>query len=273
MKRTLLSYLAALAVLLAAFGPVLPAMAQTPVASPAATADPFALPANHRILRIRAGNGFDYLRLDGGGLAYLNGDLVDDGLSRVPVPQWLETWYTDMRVVDQYFTYVVMVPDDVAATTGVIVDIRLLSFPDHDAAAAAVPATFDVLLRQAEENPTASQGITMHPEPPDHDQAIVGMTGIDLAFNLQTGAQGEFVVPFTRFIAQSGAMVASIKVTSADEAFNDAVARALLDAQLGCLAVNDFCQPVPLPTDVPFAPGTPVATPVAARPIRRSRLR
>ena len=269
MKRTLLSHLAALVVICLACAPVFPATAQTPVATPAATADPFVLLANHRILRIRAGNGFDYLRLEGGGLAYLNGDLVDDGLSRVPVPQWLETWYTDMRVVDQYFTYVVMVPEDATVPTAVIIDIRLLSFPDHDAAAAAVPATFDVLIRQAQENPTASQGITMHPDPPDHDQAIIGMTGIDLSFN----PQGGFVVPFTRFIAQEGAIVASIKVTSPDEGFNDAVARDLLTAQLACLAVNDFCQPVPLPTDVPFAPGTPVATPIAAGPVRRFRLR
>lgn len=272
MKRMMPQYLATLVVLCLTATLMLPAGAQTPVASPAATSDPFALPANLRILRIRAGNGFDYLRLDGGGLAYLNADLVDDGLSRVPVPQWLETWYTDMGVMDQYMTYVIMVPEDATTPTGVIIDIRLLTFPDDAHSAAAVPATFDVLLRQAEENPAASQGITMYPAPPDHDQAIIGVTGFDPGFNTQNGAQGEFVAPFTRFIAQEGNMVASIKVTSADEAFNDAIARELLSDQLACLTANEFCQPVPVPA-VPYQPGTPVASPVAVAPHERSTLR
>lgn len=251
----------------------LAANAQTPVAWPIVTEHPFQLPANLLVLRIRAGNGFDYLRLDGGGLAYLNADLVDNGLSRVPVPQWLETWYTDMRVMDQYMTYVVMVPGQTEAPTGVIIDIGLLAFPDSAHAAAAVPASFDVLLRQANENQAASQEITRLPDPPAHDQAIIGVTGVDPSFNIRTGAQGEFTVPFTRFIAQQGAMVASVKVTSADETFNDAVARALLADQLACLTANEFCQPVPVPADVPYAPGTPIASPVAAVPGIGSRQR
>lgn len=271
MKRMPPPYHAALLILCLASALVLPAAAQTPVASPVATSDPFALPANLRILRIRGGNGFDYLRLEGGGLAYLNADLVDDGLSRIPVPQWLETWYTDMRVLDQYMTYVVMVPGDAATPTGVIIDIRLLTFPDDAHAAAAVPASFDVLLRQADENSAASQGITMHPDPPTHDQAIIGVTGIDPGVNTRTGAQGGFVVPFTRFIAQEGNTVASVKVTSADEAFNDAVARELLSDQLTCLTANEFCQPVPVPAGVPYNPGTPLASPVAVRRQEPSR--
>ncbi len=149
----------------------------------------------------------------------------------------------------------------------------MLTFPDDDHAAAAVPASFDVLLRQAEENPSASQGITKHPDPPDHDQAIIGVTGVDLGFNTRTGAQGEFLVPFTRFIAQEGNMVASIKVTSADEAFNDAVARELLSDQLACLMTNEFCQPVPIPAGITYQPGTPVASPVAVVPGITSRQR
>ncbi len=246
----------------------LPAVAQTPVA----TANPFALPANLRVLRIRAGNGFDYLRIRDGGLAYVNSDLVDDGLSRVPVPKWLETWYTDMRVLDQYMTYVMMVPEDVAITSGVVIDIRLLTFPDDAHAAAAVPASFDVLLQQADEFPAASQEITKLPDPPDHYQAIIGVTGVDPGFNIRTGAQGEFVLPFTRFIAQEGNIVASVKVTSADQAFNDAVARELLSDQLACLTANEFCQPVPIP-GVPYQPGTPVASPVAVVPETASRQR
>lgn len=270
MKRPLLSHLVALVLVLLASGPVLPAVAQTPVASPVATADPFALPANLRILRVHAGNGFDFMRTDDGGLAYLSGDLVDDGLSTVPVPQWLETWYTDMQVRDHYFTYAVMVPEDAADTTVIVIDIRLLSFPDHEAAAAAVPASFDVLLRQAEEDPAASQAIVRHPDPPAHAGAIIGVTGTDLAVNVTPGVQGAFVtLPFTRFIAQDGEMVASVKVISADESFNEAVARELLAAQLDCLAMNEFCVPVPLPGGVPFAPATPVASPVAAMPASR----
>jgi hypothetical protein len=270
MKRPLLSHLAALVIFLLASGPALPAMAQTPAASPVATADPFALPATHRILRIYAGNGFDFLRTDDGQLAYLSGDLVDDGLSTVPVPQWLEDWYTDMQVLDHYFTYAVMAPEDTVEPTGIIVDIRLLSFPDHDAAGAAVPASFDLLMRQAEEDPSASQGITMHPDVPPHDGAIIGVTGSDLIFNVMPGVQGEFVTaPFTRFIAQDGAMVASVKVISPDESFNEAVAQELLAAQLDCLAVKGACAPVPLPAGIPFAPATPVASPVAVMPPAR----
>lgn len=259
MKRILLSFL----VMLLASGTV-PAAAQTPVTG-AVPADPFALPANHLILRMTAGNGFDYLRLDGGALAYVNGDLVDEGLSRVPVPQWLETWYTDMRVVDLYFSYVVMVPEDPGPLSAVIVDIRLLSFPDVDAAAAAVPGSFDVLQRQADEIPDASKEITLHPNPPGHDEAIIGVTGVDPSLNLATGALGEYQVPFSRFIAQDGAMVASIKVTSADAAFNDAVARELLAAQLACIAADAPCTPVSLPAGIDFMPATPVASPVAIR--------
>lgn len=271
MKRTLLSRLAALAIICLASAPVLSATAQTPVASPIATADPFALPANLRILRIHAGNGFDYLRLEDGRLAYVNGDLVDDGLSTVPVPQWLETWYTDMRVVDHYMAYVAMVSDASAASDVIMIDIRLLSFPDHDAAAGAVPATYDVLLRQAEEDPRASQGIDMLPDLPENDGAIIGVTGTDPSLDPRTGAQSLFTVPFTRFIAQQGAIVASVKVASADAAFNDVVARELLATQLDCLMADELCPPVPIPADVTYEPGQPVATPAAARPMSRSR--
>lgn len=270
MKRTLLSHLTALVIICLASAPTLTAVAQTPAASRTATPDPFVLPANHRIVRIREGNGFEYLRLHQAGIAYADGDLVDEGLSTVPVPPSLEQWYTALQMEDMYFSYAIMVPEGENGVAGAIaVDIRLMSFEDGDAAGVMVPASVGVLIQQAGVSPTASRDLALIDDVPDHDEAIIGITGTDPAVDTRPPVRA----PFSRFIAQHGTIVASVKVSGADEALNDAVARELLAAQLACLEERGVCVPVPLPAGTADQPGTAVASPVAHRSTTCTRRR
>lgn len=266
MKRFLSSCIVALMVV-----SMLPTtgLAQTPAA--AATPDPFALPVNLRIIRIREGNGFDFARLGPGSLARVNQYLIDDGQILTETSPSLREWFTELRIEDMYISYVILAPEgEAAADAGITVDIRLITFPDGASAEAMVPASIDILNEQAEEDPNASQDISAMEDLPQHEQVITGVTGMDPSFDVQTGAQGLFRVPFTRFIAQDGTIVASVKVTSLDPAFNDAAARELLAAQLECLAADVFCDPVRLPGGIDYAPATPTASPVAVTsPVRR----
>lgn len=265
MTRFLSTCLAAL-VLLSASG--LAAMAQTPVA----TADPFMLPINQLVLRIREGNGFRYVTDDSGVIAYDNGPLVTDGGSHPVVPESIAALYTDLGVQDLYYAFAALTSEDQAGVGNiVVVDIRLTTFPDAAGAARLVDSSLDLLVEQAETNPNASRDIAAITDLPDHDQAIMGATGTDPAGGIRPSM---FRDPFTRFIAQAGAVTASVKVASPDQAFNDAVARELLAAQLECLAAEGVCVPVPLPAGVSFTPGTPepLATPVTVTAPGRFRL-
>jgi hypothetical protein len=103
----------------------------------------------------------------------------------------------------------------------------------------------------------------MDPAISAHDPSVIEVTGLDASPNGASDSQEPASVPFTRLIAQRGAMVTTVKVTSADPAVNEAIARDLLAAQLGCLAAGNACVPVALPAGVEFPPGTPVASPVA----------
>lgn len=270
MTRFLSTLLAGLLALSAMGGGAPRAVAQTPVA----TADPFLLPINLQVQRITDGNDFTYLRDASGAMAYVNGYLVDDGETTSPVPEPVADMYRDLQIEDMYVTYGILIPDDGEVPRyGIVVDIRLLTFPDHGTAEEMVRSSTDVLTQQAMDDPNASQEISALTDLPVHSEAIAGATGTDAAIDLRTGAQGLFRVPFTRYFAQSGTTVASVKVTSPDPAFNEAVARELLAAQIGCVEADTFCSPIPLPGGVDYAPEMPIASPAALTPAGRSSFR
>jgi len=254
MKRILSACL--VLVLLVSHG--MPAAAQTPVATP----DPFALPVNHLLLRITEGNGYEYLIDETGVLVYGNVYLVRHGEIPEDIPPGLEDIYTRLGVQHIYYMYVVMMPEDRAADSaqdvGITIEMRLITLEDGDSAAELVALYPDIIA-------DAGEAPSMIPDPPEHDGAIVGVTGMEPYINLASGRPTDIEVPYARFIAQHGTTVASAKVSGLDPTFNDAVARELLSAQLGCLEANEFCVPMPLPGDIPYEPGTPVASPAAWR--------
>jgi hypothetical protein len=230
------------------------AVAQIPVA----TADPFALPINHRILRMTEGNGYAYATNLRGGLVYENVFIVNDGVVHEDILDTTRAWYEDHDIQDLYLTYTRMFPDDMKRdTSGIAIQIRLATLPDTDAAAQLVPDTLVLMFMQQREGPGFAQEIVSMEDVPDHDQAIIGVTGTDVYYGVVTGDPAGFRAPFTRFIAQSGTTVASIKVTSLDPLFNDTLARQLLAGQLECLAIDVPCVPTPLPTGMDFEPVLP----------------
>jgi hypothetical protein len=128
------------------------------------------------------------------------------------------------------------------------------------------------MFEQQVEGPKFAQDIVAIEDVPGHDEAIIGVTGTDVYYGVVTGDPAAFRAPFTRFIAQSGTTVASVKVTSLDPAFNDALARHLLTEQLACLATDSPCVPITLPSGMDFSPATPVPEArkaSARRPIAR----
>lgn len=235
--------------------PVTSASTQTPVATP----DPFALPVNLLVLRIREGNGYGYVRDQSGAPLYGNGYLVRDGEIATTVPPPFADFYEDHEVHNLYDAYTIMVQDEeiTEPSISIAVQVRLATVPDGDMAGRLVDASPAFFTHLSGAGDRFSQDIIVMTDLPDHDEAITGFTGTDQYDGLVNG-DAAFRMPFTRFIAQHGTIVASIKVTGPDPAFNDAVARELLAAQLACIAADQFCVPVPLPSNVPFEPGTPV---------------
>lgn len=249
--------------------PGMPSTAQTPVATP----DPFALPVNLLVLRMREGNGYHYVRDQSGTLLYENGYLVRDGETATTVPPAFADLYEDHAVRDLYDAYTSMVPDEemTEPTIGIAIQVRLATVPDGDMAGRLVEASPAFFTRMSRAGDRFSQDITVMTDLPDHHEAITGFTGTDQYYGLVNG-NAALRVPFARFIAQHGTMVASVKVTSPDPAFNDAIARELLSAQLACIEADQFCVPVPIPAGTPYEPGTPVASPAAVAPASRTAI-
>lgn len=274
MKRLSHACLAALVVLLLAWGPATPVTAQTPVASPVATPDPFTLPVNHLLLRIHEGNGWEYMTGPSGILMYVNDYAIRHGEVFGEMPPDLAEMYSELDTRHLYSMTVIVAPVGFPAgqdgQSGVMIETRLTTFADGDAAARLVHNSPDLLADQSPNVPGAG-GIEPIAEVPEHDEAIVGVTGMAPSVVLATGEQSGYPVPYTVYIAQHGTTVASVKVTSLDPTFNDVAARELLAAQLACVEANVFCQPVPIPADVPYEPATPVASPVAVRPVNRTQ--
>lgn len=258
--------------------PAMHAAAQTPVATPAVTPDPFMLPVNHLVLRITEGNGFSYVRDATGGPYYDNIHIIDDGVFPDDLPAFLADIYTDVGMQDMYYMYVSLIPDaPFLQPRGlpITVEMRLITVADGDSAARLVEVYPDILRPPLTPGEPPAE-ITVIADPPAHDEAIVGVTGRDPYFDIDTGEPVGIEVPYARLIAQAGTIVASAKVTSTDPAFNDAVARQLLAAQLDCLTAEGVCVPIALPAGVPYEPAPPVASPVAImpetrQPIARSR--
>src|SRR5690606_28565325 len=115
-----------------------------------------------------------------------------------------------IRLNDFHTTHAVMIPEGPEGGAPVAVEIRLLSFPDEDAAAAAIPAAFGSLLRQEGEVPDGAQAITIN------DHSVIAVAGLDPSRGVQSGEWGASDVPFSRLIARQGAMVVTVKVSSAD---------------------------------------------------------
>lgn|SRR5690606_1266729 len=230
------------------------AAAQAPVARP----DTFALPINLLVLRMSEGNGFDYVQNPSGSLVYENLYLVDDGVVHDDILSPTRDWYEDHDIQDIYLAYVRLSPEGTTNdSSGLAVQIRLATLPDAEAAARLVPDTLVQMFLQQFDGPSFAQDVISMQDVPLHDQAIIGVTGTDRYYGVISGDPAEFRAPFVRFIAQQGTMVASIKVTSLDPSFNDAVARELLSAQLECLREDQFCVPVPVPAGIPYDPMAP----------------
>jgi hypothetical protein len=260
MKRMLSTFVLLIAFLFPVTSQAAGVWAQTPVA----TADPFTLPINQLILRITEGNGYAYARNPSGALVYENVYMVDDGVVDDDILPATRTWYEDHDVQDLYLAYVRLYPEEAKQdTSGVAIQIRLATLPDTGAAARLVPDALVLMFEQQFEGPTFAQDIAPIEDVPDHDEAIIGVTGTDVYYGVVTGEPTGFRAPFTRFIAQSGTTVASIKVTSLDPAFNDALARELLMEQMACLAVDTPCLPIPLPSGLELIPATPSPSPNA----------
>lgn len=237
---------------------------QTPVATP----DPFTLPINLLIVRIAEGNGFAYMTDASGAPSYQNRYVVNDGKVLHDIPTALRTWYSMHNVQDLYMAVARVAPENQVTESneiGVLIDVRVATFPDSGAAAGLVDDTFRFLSEQAQQDRDGVRDVTPIADLPAHGEAITGMTG--------TQAHAGRQVPFTRIIAQHGTMVASVKIASLDEAFNDAVAREILSAQLACLSADTFCVPIQVPADADFTPGTPMASPVAVTAVPAERHR
>lgn len=228
---------------------------QTPVATP----DPFTLPINLLIVRIAEGKGFAYMTDASGAPSYQNRYVVNDGKVLHDIPTALRTWYSMHNVQDLYMAVARVAPESRTAESneiGVLIDMRVATFPDSGAATRIIDDSFRFRSEQSQQDRDGVRGLAPITNLPAHGEAITGMTGTQD----HAGRQ----VPFTRIIAQHGTMVTSVKITSLDEAFNDAVAREILSAQLACLAAETFCVPIQVPAGAGYVPGTPMASPVAS---------
>lgn len=236
--------------------------AQTNAQTPVATPDPFALPVNLLLLRIREGNGYEFMTNEAGQLDYDNTYLIRDGVMPRDIPPDLGDVYTELGLQDMYYMQVALSQEDAASSldgqTSISVETRLTTLQDGESAARLVGIYPDLLADQAQDDDSGS--ISVMKDPPVHDQAIIGVTGIDRPSSLTTGEPTGVAMPYARFIAQHGATVASVKVSSLDVGFNDSVARELLTAQLGCIEADEFCVPVALPA---LADNPATASPVA----------